>query len=327
MSTPVVDEAFLQTWSDRIFGIPPVGTPIDVLKALSDPATPDARAILLALLAKQETGGKWSSITEPCVAIVAAPATANLRSLPRVEASTLIKNLPHGTTVSVIRMTPSIDGFRWAYVVAGSDRGYIREDLLGGCPPMGLNAAIETPDASKLRWSSPVLGTQSFYQPFKGRAHKGVDIASQIGNSVVASAKGQVDQIFHCSQCYPGHQNFLEAGLELWDAAAIRDPKWGYGFGNYVVVRYPVQAVCPAGQKFMTADGSSWLFVLYAHVDKIAVAKDQSVEVGQQIATVGNTGNTSGPHLHVETRLSVFPFNEDVSQLRYVDPEIFFALR
>jgi murein DD-endopeptidase MepM/ murein hydrolase activator NlpD len=45
------------------------------------------------------------------------------------------------------------------------------------------------------------------------------------------------------------------------------------------------------------ADGS---ITLYGHVNQFFVAAGQVVSAGQQIAEVGNRGQSTGPHLHFE---------------------------
>lgn len=51
---------------------------------------------------------------------------------------------------------------------------------------------------------------------------------------------------------------------------------------------------------------------IYAHCSKILVKEGDKVKKGQKIALSGNTGNTTGPHLHFEIRRSE----------RTVDPEL-----
>ena len=52
------------------------------------------------------------------------------------------------------------------------------------------------------------------------------------------------------------------------------------------------------------------LITVYAHCEKLKVSKEENIKKGDVIATVGSTGNSTGPHLHFEIRLSN----------RYIDP-------
>ena len=58
---------------------------------------------------------------------------------------------------------------------------------------------------------------------------------------------------------------------------------WQQGFGNTVVIDH--------GYDYKTR---------YAHLSKKLVRKGQEVVRGEEIAEVGNTGKSTGPHLHYE---------------------------
>jgi murein DD-endopeptidase MepM/ murein hydrolase activator NlpD len=45
------------------------------------------------------------------------------------------------------------------------------------------------------------------------------------------------------------------------------------------------------------------LYTIYAHMDRIDVSVGQHVSTGDQLGIVGDTGNTTGPHLHYEVRI------------------------
>lgn len=56
-------------------------------------------------------------------------------------------------------------------------------------------------------------------------------------------------------------------------------------------------------------DHGRGVYTYYAHLGGIAVKKNQSVRKGQRIALVGNTGRSTGPHLHLEVRVANTMYN------------------
>jgi len=71
----------------------------------------------------------------------------------------------------------------------------------------------------------------------------------------------------------------------------IVNSNWGKAYGVQLV-----QEVLYKGKKF---------YVIYAHLSKTLVKIGDKVVKGQHIAESGNTGNSSGPHLHFEARDNV----------------------
>lgn len=55
--------------------------------------------------------------------------------------------------------------------------------------------------------------------------------------------------------------------------------------------------------KTVILDHGGGLFSLYAHLDTLAVASETMISAGKKVGTVGSTGRSTGPHLHMGTRL------------------------
>src|SRR5690606_17843630 len=76
----------------------------------------------------------------------------------------------------------------------------------------------------------------------------------------------------------------------------------GPAYGNAVVLKH--------------ANGK---YSQYAHLSRIDVKIGQKVAAGQRIALSGNTGNSTGPHLHFEIRTTP-NYGSAVNPLAYLRP-------
>jgi murein DD-endopeptidase MepM/ murein hydrolase activator NlpD len=69
------------------------------------------------------------------------------------------------------------------------------------------------------------------------------------------------------------------------------DNGWNGGYGNYVII--------------LDSNGTQ---TLYGHMSRVEATVGETVDRGDQIGRVGNTGESTGPHLHFEVRGGTNPF-------------------
>lgn len=93
----------------------------------------------------------------------------------------------------------------------------------------------------------------------------------------------------------------MPVGTELFTIVGGRvvDVSFDKSYGNKVVIEYTTRGV-----KYQ-----DW----FCHLSQALVVKGQEVRPGQKIALSGNTGNSTGPHLHLETRIAPFRYGNDVA--------------
>lgn len=102
------------------------------------------------------------------------------------------------------------------------------------------------------------------------------------------------------SQGIHGHNGIDLGGLPIGasvvasaDGAVIvsKSGGWNGGYGSYVVISH-----------------SNGTQTLYAHLNTVNVSQGAQVSQGQVIGSLGNTGKSTGPHLHFEVRGAKNPF-------------------
>lgn len=95
-------------------------------------------------------------------------------------------------------------------------------------------------------------------QVYNGNGHNGVDFRATVGTKIQAALSGTV------------------AGVGNTDLQ-----KGCYSYGKWVLIKH-----------------NNGLSTLYAHLSHISVSEGQSVSTGDVIGFSGNTGYSTGPHLH-----------------------------
>ena len=108
-----------------------------------------------------------------------------------------------------------------------------------------------------------------------GKLHRAIDLRAAVGTPVYAAEDGTVDWV------------------QTWDGRSIRGDQ---SYGNLVRIRHADYN----GGKLQT---------LYAHLQRVTVKNGQAVREGEVIGYSGNTGNSTGPHLHFEVRLNGTRYN------------------
>jgi len=107
----------------------------------------------------------------------------------------------------------------------------------------------------------------------EGDFHRGVDLVAPRGTRILAAASGTV--LMHYpppSRVYKGHPVF----------------------GGMIVLRHP-----------------HGFYTVYGHMSQTFVREGQAIEQGQEIGVIGNTGRSTGLHLHFEIGFDPMLFFEN----------------
>ncbi|MDR1309420.1 MAG: M23 family metallopeptidase [Deltaproteobacteria bacterium] len=190
----------------------------------------------------------------------------------------------------------------------------------GGEGQGGLSA---TPPSQAEDWRSPAEAIRGIHSNLDRleRNSAGVDLAlSELTSALEGSrnllsatpvslpvAQGRLTSSFGYRASPFGRGSDMHQGLDL--AAPVGTPVYAPAAGTVLTADW-------SGNGYglmITVDHGFGLVTRYAHLSEVLVEAGQAIDRGLLIAKVGNTGRSTGPHLHFETVLGAVP----------VDPMVF----
>lgn len=113
-------------------------------------------------------------------------------------------------------------------------------------------------------------------------------VANKNLKSMASGYGKRVDPIYGTARYHEGMDFSAEIGTAIYATGdgVVEEAGWESGYGKSVVINH--------GYGYKTR---------YAHMNNFNVRKGEKVVRGQIIGEVGNTGKSTGPHLHYEVRL------------------------
>ena len=138
--------------------------------------------------------------------------------------------------------------------------------------------------------SDVVPGSEGFIWPVSTSKR----ISSPIGSRVAPGGFGSTNHkgVDICNVGYTSSVYATKSGRVL----LTNSSGWGGGYGNYVVI-----------------DHGGGLTTLYAHMSVVKVSPGDTVSQGTVSGVTGNTGASTGPHLHYEVRTTTIVNGKSVT--------------
>lgn len=141
----------------------------------------------------------------------------------------------------------------------------------------------------------------TWFVPTIARGRAGVGMAFGPGGcsgDFSGGAVGGGGFVWPSNNHYVSGNDYWSGHLGIDIAAGVGDSVWAADAG---VVVFAGWATTGYGYMVMIDHGTGWQTV-YGHLSSVRVSCGQSVSQGQSIGSAGSTGNSTGPHLHLETR-------------------------
>ncbi|MEU7031525.1 M23 family metallopeptidase [Streptomyces sp. NPDC046275] len=188
-----------------------------------------------------------------------------------------------------------------ASLVAGAGSAFAAEGkaAVAGTTNVAASAAVAQQAATQAKVAAQVKAAQLKAAAAKAKAAKVVKAtaAKKAASWVKPVSSYTLSATFNQGGAMWAHKH---SGQDF--AVPVGTPVKAAGSGTVVKAGPYGGGDGPAYGNAIVVKHGNGTYSQYAHLSKIKVRIGQKVAAGQQIALSGNTGNSSGPHLHFEIR-------------------------
>ncbi len=117
-------------------------------------------------------------------------------------------------------------------------------------------------------------------------------LAAPVNAPITSDFGWRIHPIYGTSRLHAGTDFGVDEGTPVHaaDGGVVVEAGWVSGYGYTVII-----------------DHGNGMSTLYAHNSEVAVSPGQTVSKGQVVSYSGNTGGSTGPHLHFEVRINGEP--------------------
>ena len=175
--------------------------------------------------------------------------------------------LPGASSVRTVAVSPNASGTKTRPSMVGNTKAPAKPAPVS-TPSASANAVPSPSPPARVLSPPPASGT-GFLWPVRGKVVSGFGVKSKgLRNDGIniAAARGSAVRA-------------VENGVVAYAGNELR------GFGNLLLIKH----------------SGGWVSA-YAHNDKLLVRRGEKIKKGQNISTVGSTGNVKTPQLHFELR-------------------------
>lgn len=226
----------------------------------------------------------------------------NLSGEPAVGASVLVEKVLPVLAVETIRTETITETIKYTKKTVKDKNQYVGYSK---CTTKGRNGkrrvVQQVTEVNGVQVSREVLSSEVIVQPVNAVYTVGTKKASKVGSG---SFTWPVPGVRTISSPYGYRWGRMHSGIDISttgvygrtvvaaDSGTVTVKNSASGYGLHIIISH--------GNGYSTC---------YAHLSSVSVSSGQTVAKGQAIGKVGNSGSSTGPHLHFEIRVNNSPRN------------------